>query len=420
MRILHSIHSADPAGGGPIEGLKQLSGANIDQGHTVEVVTLDAPGQVWMENFPIPIHPLGPSWLSYGYSPRLVPWLKKHGRDYDVVIINGIWQYNSFGVWRALRESTTPYCIFTHGMLDPWFKKTYPLKHLKKWLYWPWAEYRVLRDALAVFFTCDEERRLARRSFWLYRCDELVLTYGTAPPHGDATAQRAEFLARFPELAGKRLILFLGRIHEKKGCDLLLRAFAQRVHRAGEAERDLHLVMAGPDESAYARSLKRLAAELGIAERVSWTGMLTGPLKGGAFHAAEVFILPSHQENFGIAVAEAMASRLPVLISNKVNIWREINRDGAGLVENDDLDGVARLLQRWLGLSPAEQEGMRECALQSFESRFSLPKVATSFIDALGLLGLPAQVPVRRSASPPAPTLTPPAPLAPSGPPAKD
>src|SRR3954470_16192924 len=100
MRILHAIHSANSLGGGPIEGVKQLSMANIRQGHAVEVVSLDAPGQPWMENFPVPLHALGPGWGSYGYSRRFVPWLSAHRRDYDLVVVNGIWQYNSFGVWQ--------------------------------------------------------------------------------------------------------------------------------------------------------------------------------------------------------------------------------------------------------------------------------------------------------------------------------
>ena len=159
-------------------------------------------------------------------------------------------------------------------MLDPWFKKAYPLKHLKKWLYWPWAEYRVLRDALAVFFTCEEERRLARRSFWLYHCDEIVLTYGTAAPGGDAALQSAaSFSAKFPELAGKRLLLFLGRMHEKKGCDLLLQAFAELAER-----RDRRCISSwpAPTTAPTPRGLKHLAERLGVAERVTWTGMLTG------------------------------------------------------------------------------------------------------------------------------------------------
>ena len=85
------------------------------------------------------------------------------------MIVNGIWQYNSFGAWRVTPHSSTPYVVVTHGMLDPWFKRAFPFKHLKKWLFWPWADYRVLRDAAAVLFTSEEERRLATQSFWLYR-----------------------------------------------------------------------------------------------------------------------------------------------------------------------------------------------------------------------------------------------------------
>jgi len=389
MRILHAIHSANPKGGGPIEGLKQLSASNISQGHSVEVITLDAPGQPWMKDFPLPLHPMGPSFLRYGYSPRFVPWMRQHHRDYDVVIVNGIWQYNSFGVWSALRGSSTAYCVFTHGMLDPWFKKAYPLKHLKKWIYWPWAEYRVLRDARAVFFTCEEERRLARASFWLYRSNEIVLTYGTAAPEGNPEAQQALFLETFPETAHKRLILFLGRIHEKKGCELLIQAFARLVREGAPSEPgDVHLIIAGPgEEGAYAAGLRQLAGQLGIENRITWTGMVTGDLKWGAFRAAEVFILPSHQENFGIAVAEALAAGIPVLISNKVNIWREIDEDGGGLVENDDLEGACLLLKRWFELPDTEQEAMRANAQWCYAKRFSIPKVAKSFTTALEGLG---------------------------------
>ena len=107
-------------------------------------------------------------------------------------------------------------------MLDPWFKRTYPLKHLKKLLYWPWGEYRVLRDAAAVLFTSEAERHLARESFSPYRCHEEVVNYGTAAPTLDLEAAREHFLARFPHLRDKRILLFLGRLAEKKGCDLLI------------------------------------------------------------------------------------------------------------------------------------------------------------------------------------------------------
>jgi glycosyltransferase involved in cell wall biosynthesis len=263
-------------------------------------------------------------------------------------------------------------------MLDPWFKRRYPLKHVKKWLYWPWGEYRVLRDAAAVFFTSEEERREARKSFWLYRCHERVLGYGISAPPDEAQRQKELFLRTFPALGGQRLLLFLGRMHEKKGCDLLLRAFAKMG-----SPRDLHLVMAGPCDSAYAAAMKQLSHNLGAAEKVTWTGMLQGDLKWGAFRAAEVFILPSHQENFGISVVEALACALPVLISDKVNIWREIAEDGAGLAEDDTLEGTERLLARWAGLDSAERSAFGSRALACFQDRFQVEGVARHLIQTL-------------------------------------
>ena len=389
FRILHSISSVNPAGGGPIEGLKQLAAINIEHGHRVEVISLDDPASPWVKDCPVHCHAMGPSSSIYHYSPRFVPWLREHRHEYDVVIVNGLWQYSSFGVWRALRDTPTPYFVFTHGMLDPWFKRRYPMKHLKKWLYWPWAEYRVLRDATAVLFTCEEERRLARQSFWLYKCDEFVVNYGTSAPTGDPQAQRALFLERFPHLRDKRCLLFLGRVHEKKGPDLLFRAFAALLTRlASDQRRDLHLVMAGPDDHAFGWEMKALATSLGLNERVTWTGMLSGDLKWGAFHASDAFVLTSHQENFGIAVVEALACGLPVLISSQVNIWREIRQAGAGFVDSDDPAGAERLLEQWVGADPALWQRMRGAAREVFSERFVIDRAAESFIRAMRLYGL--------------------------------
>src|SRR3990172_4664793 len=174
MKILHVISSVDPKGGGPIEGVNQLSSVYRELGVEVAICSLDAPGAEWVKSSVVTVHALGPSPALYGYNSRLMPWLKAHAHEYDAVIVNGLWQYIGFAVWRALAGTATPYYVFTHGMLDPWFKYTYPLKHLKKWLYWPWAEYRVLRDARRVIFTCEEERLLARESFWLYKVNEVI------------------------------------------------------------------------------------------------------------------------------------------------------------------------------------------------------------------------------------------------------
>lgn len=333
-----------------MEAVRQSSAILANRGHQVEIVSLDAPGDPWLREFPVPAHALGPGRGSYGYAPRFTQWIKERHVEYDAVIVHGLWQYSSFGVWRALRGTTTPYFVFPHGMLDPWFNRTYPLKHIKKILYWPWAEYRVLRDAAAVLFTSEEERRSARESFSPYRCNEVVVNYGTATPDVDLENARRDFSNSFPQLREKRFLLFLGRLHEKKGCELLIQTFAA-IRNSMRADRSLHLVIAGPcaDES-YLQHLKRLAATTTGGDReespVTFTSMLTGNLKWGAFAAADAFVLPSHQENFGIAVVEALACSTPVLISNKVNIWREIVNDGAGFADEDDRDGTTRLLER--------------------------------------------------------------------------
>jgi glycosyltransferase involved in cell wall biosynthesis len=306
-----------------------------------------------------------------------MPWLKKHGGDYDRVVVNGIWQYLSFAAWRRYAGSNIPYFVFPHGMLDPWFKKTFPLKHLKKWLYWPSADYRVLRDAAFVIFTSEEERLLARQSFWLYRAREKVSPLGIESA-ALSPSVKSEFLSLFPQLQNSRNFLFLGRLHPKKGCDILLGAFA-RIQSRGP----ISLILAGPDQIGWESELRRQVARLNLEERVVFTGMLQGAIKQGAFAAAEAFVLPSHQENFGISVVEALAAGVPVLISNRGNMWREIEADRAGYIESDDVDGTTRLLQRWIDIPAAERETIRGNARKCFEQRFEINRAVDSLLKIL-------------------------------------
>ena len=184
------------------------------------------------------------------------------------------------------------------------------------------------------------------------------------------------FFERCPEARGKRYLLFLGRIHRKKGCDLLIDAFA----RVAAKDPELYLVVAGPDQQQWSERLQQTAASQGIAERVYWPGMVTGDAKWGAFFASEAFILPSHQENFGIAVAEALACGKPVLLADKVNIAEDIAEDGAGLMEMDTAEGTLQLLERWIAMSPAKRIEMAERASYCYQRRYDMRENAKAII----------------------------------------
>ena len=381
MKLLRLSRSLNPAGGGIAEGVRQFTPHLAALGVATTVASLDPPEAPWLQDQPCQAIGLGPVATGYGYRRSLPARIRSLALQHDVVIIEGIWQYHAYATWLALRGSSIPYFVYTHGMLDPWFKRTYPLKHLKKWAYWPWADYRVLRDATAVLFTTEQERLLARQSFWLYEANELVVGYGTSTPPPDAERQRQAFLQRFPQLRGQRLLLFLSRIHPKKGVDLLIEAFAAVVH----ADPRLQLVIAGPDQVGWQAALQQRAAALGIAERLTWPGMLSGELKWGAFRCAELFCLPSHQENFGIVVAEAMACGLPVAIAEPVNISAEVAAAGAGLVHADTVAGTTEALRQWLGLPAMEKEQMGLRAEQLFRERFDFASVARNLLPVLNI-----------------------------------
>lgn len=376
MRLLHVIPTLNPTYGGPLEAMKTSCRHIARMGIDNEVLTLDPPDSHHLDYTEIPVHGLGPAYTRWAYAPRLRAWLEQNHRRFDAVILHVIWKYPIYVAWSVLRKTATPYYVFIHGSLDPWFKRRYPHKHLIKWLFWPWGPYRALRDARAVLFTAEQEKELARKTFWPYRCNEIVVTLGTEPPATDTRQQLREFFTEFPELQDKRLLVFLGRIDPKKGCDLLLRAFAE----VADGESNLHLLMVGPDAKGMEPRLRRLATSLGIAERVTWAGMRTGNVKWGAFRAADAFVLPSHTENFGIAVVESLACGCPVLISDKINIWREVKSDGGGLVEPDTQEGTNRLLRRWLTMSPMARDEMRAAAVRCFDKRFHARAAAQDLV----------------------------------------
>ncbi len=376
MKLLHIICTTDPESGGPIEALQRISAVLMRDGHEIHVLSLEAPHVTASRRFDFPLVGVGPSLGKYSFTPSLALWVRRNAAEYDAIIVHGLWNYCSAGAWRALRNHRTPYFVFVHGMMDPWFSQKYPLKHIAKQIYWTLIEGRALHKARRVLFTCGEEMERARGVFRGPGYREQVVLYGTADPSVDPVEATADFASAFPALKSRRFLLFLSRIHQKKGCDLLMQAFADCI---AEAPSDLDLVMAGPDRVGWIPDLKEMASRLGIAHRVHWTGMLKGNLKWGAFRSADAMILPSHQENFGFVVAEAMACCTPVLISNKVNIWREVQAAHAGFVEPDTLEGTRNLIRRFVALSAEERATMGRHAREGFLRNFDIEETARDF-----------------------------------------
>lgn len=149
------------------------------------------------------------------------------------------------------------------------------------------------------------------------------------------------------------------------------------------ADESVSLVIAGPDQVGWQPELEQRVADLNLSSRVVFTGMLQGDTKQAALEIADAFVLPSHQENFGMAVVEALAVGLPVLISNKINIWREVDQDGAGYVESDDFSGTVRLLNRWIAAPQNVRDGIRANARRCFEQRFEIEKTVDSLLQVL-------------------------------------
>ena len=378
-RLLHVVASFAPAEGGTSEGLRTLAESCAAMA-PVEIACLDDPRAPHLHGLNFPVHGLGPVRGGYRYTPRWQTWLKENLERFDGVVIHGLWQHHSFGTYQVIKERAEgrkPYAVFPHGMLDPYFKHAFPLKHIKKQLYWVAREHRVLRDARAVCFTTPIERDTAEATFWPQSWTPAVVSFGTLQPAGDPAQQRERFLARFPALRGRRIFLFLGRIHPKKGCDLAIEAFA----RLAAEHPELDLAVAGPDPEKLRPALESRARQLGIEQRVHWTGMLSGDEKWGAFYAAYAFVLPSHQENFAVAAVEALACGVPVLISNKVNIWPDILNDQSGIVNPDTVEGTYQSMSALLAMTEEQRRQMIQNGRTTFRARYEMKRTAQALLD---------------------------------------
>jgi glycosyltransferase involved in cell wall biosynthesis len=325
MRILHLIATLAPESGGPAQACIEMASAVAARGHEVSIYTTDwgeparplpAGSTVTIKTFPV-------QWPR-GWKPSLglARALRRDLPSFDVLHLHTLYMFHDWVGGDLAHKYSVPYIVRPHGLLDPYiWRRSRGRKRVMEIIF----QNRVLRRAAAIHYTSDLERDISAP--YDQGAPPRVVPLGVRLDGFENLPPAADFARRFPAATGKRIVLFLSRVHEKKGLDLLIPAFAA----ARKSAPDLHLVIAGPDDGML-ETARALARRHHVENDVTFTGMLIGADKLAAFSAASMFALPSYSENFGIAIVEAMAAGLPAIVSDQVNIYREIDGKGAIVV----------------------------------------------------------------------------------------
>ena len=375
MKILHFGKSLDKKYGGPITGVYALAKENIRSGQIVEIATIDNPKNNSNET-ELRVINLGKSNYSVINRYYSYKWLRDNYNIYDAVIINGIWDISILIAYWVLKKTKTPYYIFPHGMLDPVFKRLYPIKNIKKYIAWVLIYSKACKYAKATLFTCDEELKTARNSFKPYELVESNIHYGVERPPLNSSTLTDLFYNSYPNLKNKKIILFLSRIHNKKGLDILIEAMPILLKKFI----NIHLIVAGDGDANYVSKLKSRAKVLQVHQSISWTGNVYEEDKWQLFYNSDVFCLPTHQENFGIAIVEALACGLPVVSTKHVNIWPTIEGYQAGIFGEDNLQDIVKNLSSYLTLRSDEALEMKKKSIICYNDNFSIVNFSKNFI----------------------------------------
>lgn len=372
MNVLHVIPYASAIYGGPVFVVKQMAEALAERGVSIDVVTTTAHGA---EELDVPIGaPLLRGAARYFYFPRQGPrfwmysrplrnWLYQHVTDYDLVHVHGLFAYPTLPACAAARHFGIPYIITPHGVLDPWSMSQ---KWWKKWPYFYFLERRNLACANVIHVTASlEASGVARLGFG--QKTKIIPLSIDLPVYHEREAREGRALS----------LLFLSRLHPKKGLPVLFEALALLRGHFNVMAR-LRVVGDGPDE--YVAELTDLAKRLGVLEHIEFVGFLQGEAKAQALAEADVFVLPSYQENFSLAAAEALAVGTPVVVSDQVGIAEEIKLAGAGLVvpahaPKDLANAIAKFS------NPAFRRTAGKNARALAENRFSPAQFGTALLD---------------------------------------
>ncbi len=340
----------DPVSGGPTRVLADLVRYQHDVGYALTICTTDRGNPTSRRINKSAFAPLLNAAELYCFptevptllvSGKMGAWLRKNIRRYDIVHIHGLYRFPpTYAAYQA-RKQGVPYVIRPHGALDPYLYTKSSRNVLLKRLYERWFDLPNLHGAGAIHYTAEDER--LRAAFLGLRAPSFVVPNGIDWGRYAQLPARGAFRAA-QGLSDAPLVLFLGRLHAKKGLDLLIPAFETIQRRIAGAQ----LAIVGPENDDYGQQVRAWVAGRGLTEAVHFVGHLDGADVIQAYVDADVFVLPSYTENFGLTVVEAMACALPVVISDQVNIHAEVTASGGGLVTRCDVDEVAQAVIKLL------------------------------------------------------------------------
>lgn len=340
MKVLHVVPDLAPESGGQSAAVIQLCEGLARLGVEVSLLATDYGFDSTRVPSAVDLYLVPCAFPRWHWAPALVRTLKSVLAQAQLVHLHGLWQHPVWATARLCRVAGVPYVLKPCGMLDRW-----SLSHRawRKRMYAFLLEQWTVRGAAAVQFTSDSERN-GSETFGS-PAPACVVPLGLLPTAYEDLPPAGNFRCRYPALAGRPVVLFLGRLHPKKRPDLLLEAVGGLAGRCPNAT----LVLAGPGERRYVSRLQAQARTLGLNGQVVFAGLLRGRAVQEALVDADVFVLPSLQENFGVAVVEAMAAGCPVIVSPQVALAEEIERNGAGLVVAPQAEELRDAIQRLLG-----------------------------------------------------------------------
>ena len=360
---IHIIRSLDPRSGGTSVSVPALVKAIASTGrYNQRLLCFHGKGECSAISIPeveVICLPWDPAGLWFGKARRAV---LEFILQSDLVHIHGIWQAHCAAAGGICRRANKPFLASAHGMLEPWALRN---KRWKKSPYSALVERRNLRAAACL-------RALTESEISDYRRYGLSVPAALIPNGIDlpSSLDPAAFYLKYPGLAGKRLVLFLSRVHYKKGVDTLCRAWASVARDFPNA----HLVVAGPDFEGTLAKVEALVAKLHLKDRVTFTGMLGDADKWAALAAAECFVLPSHSEGFSVAVLEALAASLPVIVTPGCN-FPEVAQTGCGRIVAPEVEKIACALRTLLNCAPQERAAMGRRGRELVESRYAWPAI---------------------------------------------